>query len=350
MSTPVTAQAVFFGWEWMAAMAAFISVMASLILLMISRALNLPQLEQTAKTEMIFAASTVVLVSSVIAIIKIGEPLLLNLGMELYIATFRVSPEVMSHVYVSLLPPNNTLIDLAKLYMEPVVALSKAILRTLYIISIPVEALASIYMEVSMGEPTSGFGMVWIAERIKNTTNMLTFYMFVYYLIVHMLNFIKVYWYFLFTIGIVARSFPLTRGAGAYMMALAVGLYFVLPLAYILIAATVSMYINVEYLEWNEQNGGFVGILPTVPEEGLNTCGWGDYSKISDATMWLDAHAQELNTFWDIITPSILRYLGAVLCFVPLITFIIVISFVLSTTNLFGGMIPEIGRGLVKLI
>ena len=44
------------------------------------------------------------------------------------------------------------------------------------------------------------------------------------------------------------------------------------------------------------------------------------------------------------------RHLVSAICVFPLIALVILFTFVLNTTNLFGGNIPEIGRGLVKLI
>ena len=43
------------------------------------------------------------------------------------------------------------------------------------------------------------------------------------------------------------------------------------------------------------------------------------------------------------------KHLVYVICIFPLIAFTILLTFVLNTTNLFGGNIPEIGRGIVKL-
>ena len=82
-----------------------------------------------------------------------------------------------------------------------------------------VGAMTSVYMEIFMSEHASGFGLKWIEERIMNTTASLTFYMYVFYLIGHLFDFIKYYAGFFFSIGVALRAFPPTRGAGAYVMA-----------------------------------------------------------------------------------------------------------------------------------
>ncbi len=46
--------------------------------------------------------------------------------------------------------------------------------------------------------------------------------------------------YYFLPIGVILRGFPLTRAAGAFMMAVAVGAYFVLPLTYVFNAAAIE--------------------------------------------------------------------------------------------------------------
>jgi hypothetical protein len=336
-------QLVYLGWEALALTAAFIGVIGALLLYMLSRIFNLPQLEQQAKTELIFAASTVLMVASVVLLIDEGEPAIVDIAKKMYAATFGLE---LTDEDMLQLPESYTLIDITKLYMDPVVNCGKAMLKGLYGISIPVEAMASVYMEIFMSEHASGFGLKFISERIKNMTELITFYVFAYYLITHILNFIKHYWSLFFTIGVVCRAFPLTRGAGAYLMAISLGLYFVFPFAYILSGSVISMFVKSDY--YDAQNR--VCLVPAVVE-GTTLCQVGaDFTTVLDAKRELDARADELVTFWEVATPSILRHLTAVICVLPFVTMIITLSFILSSTNLFGGMVPEIGRGLIKLI
>lgn len=46
--------------------------------------------------------------------------------------------------------------------------------------------------------------------------------------------------YYFLPIGVILRGFPITRAAGAFMMAVAVGAYFVLPLTYVFNAAAIE--------------------------------------------------------------------------------------------------------------
>lgn len=332
------------GWEVLAGAAAFLGVLGALLLFMLSRMFNLPQLEQAAKSELIFAASTIVLVSSVMLLIKTGTPLVMDIGLKMYGATFGLDPQQISTLHLQ--APNDTLIDLTKLYLSPVVSCGEVMLRTLYVISIPVEAIASVYMEIFMSEHASGFGIKIVSERIKNTTEILTFYVFIYYLIVHILTFIKYYWSFFFTIGIVCRAFPLTRGAGAYIMAISLGLYFIFPFSYILVGSVISSFVKSDYYDASNM----VCLAPDIPTDIKSCTKKGDFAEVADASVWLEAHKEEMASFWEMFTPSILRHITSVICFIPFITLMITLSFILSSTSLFGGTIPEVGRGLVKLI
>jgi hypothetical protein len=138
------------------------------------------------------------------------------------------------------MPLPTTLIDWVKLSLETPSTCVNQFLNTLYLLSIPVETGASVYAEVYMSEAASGFAFKFLAERINNAVSSLTFFDFIYYFLIHTLNFIKNFAGFFFSVGVVLRSLPPTRGAGAYIMALSFGLYFIFPLSYLMIA-TVSL-------------------------------------------------------------------------------------------------------------
>ena len=89
-------------------------------------------------------------------------------------------------------------------------------MSVLYALAVPVDAMASVYMEIFMSEHASGFGVKWISERIVNATQSFSFYMYMFFLIGHTFDFIKYYAGFFFSIGVAMRAFPPTRGAGAW--------------------------------------------------------------------------------------------------------------------------------------
>ena len=345
---------MFVGWEQFAILAALISVFASTLLLMFSKAFQYSQFQQAAKVEIIYAASTVFLVLVIVGLITAGESTLVNIASNMFSSSFGIP---ISGVLTAPSGEQATLIDITKLYMQPSVKCSQSIINWLYVVSIPSEAIASVYMEIFMSEHASGFGFKVITERINNATQFLQFFIFVYYLIVHMLNFINHYALFFVGVGIVLRAFPPTRGAGAYIIALSLGLYFVYPLVYILGSSMTLPYIKPSFmqnsgtLEYEPGKGFISNTVCNTPDVGnLQFCSFSSAGKIFEIKSWMDLHKGVITTFLDSNLTSFFTHIVVTICFLPLVSMILVLTFVLSTTNLFGGNIPEIGRGLIKFL
>jgi hypothetical protein len=359
-----------FNWETLSVLAAGLSVLISISLIMFSRLFELRELEQTAKKEFVFAASTVFLVLFVISMLSFGDDILTKVGRLMYIDAISENcvsedPEVckkLDEIEVKS-ASEETLIDVMLLYMEAPALCTQKFLDVLYIISIPVEACASLFMEIFMSEHMSCFGFKFVAERITNTTQMMTFYMFAYFLLVHILNFVKFYAGYFFVLGVVLRAAPPTRGAGAYLMALSVGLYFVLPFSYILISTVSLIHSNTGFIQaegnadatslgdvQSEKSGlSYFCAKPALGNvEGLD-CGTESIEKQFEYRSWLKANEASIFSFMDDLH-DILLHIASVICVFPLVAMVIFFTFVLNTTNLFGGNIPEIGRGLVRLI
>jgi hypothetical protein len=364
-------QSFYADWYVIAIAAAAISVMGASILIMLSRLFNLRNLEQVAKAEFIFAASTVLIVMMVEGIIFVGEPLLADgtnsLARCMYLSSFQCDCITADGAAVGATFTNtNTLIDWVKLYLATPANCVQDFMSVLYTLSIPIEGFASVYMEIFMSEHASGFGVKWIAERITNAAQSLSFYMYAYYLIVHMLNFIKAYAGFFFSVGVALRAFPPTRGAGAYMMALSFGLYFIFPLAYITIATMSLEHAQAEMIVPGEYDPGgdivrscepdpdgsfnYICALPQVKLPEHYACGGATVGRMMEMGEQIQANSAELKDMLVFRINDFSRHLVSAICIFPLVAFVILLTFVLNTTNLFGGNIPEIGRGLVKLI
>lgn len=369
----------FANWETIAVTAAAFSVIGSIVMILVGRLFEMRNLEQMAKTELVYAASTILIVLMIIGIFHIAEPRLVRFAHSVYFSSLGVD----STTLVPLLPdgtPVATLIDYVKLYMAAPMRCVTDFMWTMYLLSIPVEALASVFMEIFMSEHASGFGFKWVAERITNTTQMLTFYSYIYYVLIHILNFVKHYGGFFFSIGVVLRAFPPTRGAGAYLMALAIGLYFIFPLTYILISAISLPHIQANFVTVDpsqvrsasldpseipglaspgidrpetsgSDQGFYVCSLPEVPTnmDDLGCSGEAAPTLMRMRSVFF-ANREVLESLLTLHLGELTRHLMASMCIFPLVSFVVLITFVLNTTNLFGGNIPEIGRGLIKLI
>ncbi len=349
-------------WRTISVAAAAISILGSAALIMLSRLFSLRNLEQVAKTEFVFATSTVLIVIMTIGLIGLAEPRLggpdVSLARSLYLLSFgfncadQSSPSYSAACQLSF-PEQNTLIDWMKLYMATPTKCVQRLMDVLYALEVPVAAMTSVYMEIFMSEHASGFGVKWIEERIMNATSSFSFYMYMFYLLVHMLNFIKYYAGFFFSIGVVLRAFPPTRGAGAYLMAMAFGLYFVFPLSYILIASLGLPHAQSNIVAFNASAAGGPGYacsLPEVPDITHLACGAEDAGRVMEFRDQILANREELGNMLTLRIGDFERNLIHSLCIFPMIAFVVLLTFVLNTTNLFGGNIPEIGRGLVKLI
>jgi len=340
-------------WETISLAAAAISVIGAAMMIMFSRLFGLRNLEQVAKAELTFAGSTVLIVIMVLTLVEVGEPMLASgsrsLARCLYLESFGIiceGPEDFGMPFAE-----NTLIDWMKLYMKTPADCVQRFMTLLYTLSIPVEAMASLYMEIFMSEHASGFGVKWIAERITNTTQSLSFYTYIYFLLGYIFDFIRYYAGFFFSIGVALRSFPPTRGAGAYLMAMSFGLYFVFPLAYITIA-TLSLphAASAIVVGGTGPSGAFeyTCVLPAPAE--VNGCEGPSVARAFELSDKINARRDDLQDLLDVRINDFTKHLVSAICIFPMVAFVILLTFVLNTTNLFGGNIPEIGRGLVKLI
>jgi hypothetical protein len=353
-------------WRNISVAAAAISVLGASALIMLSRLFGMRNLEQVAKAEFTFAASTVLIVIMAVGLIQLAEPALGGPGNSvartLYLLSFGIScgppppgpgPAPPPDPACSTVFPAETLIDWMKFYMATPTQCVQRFMDVLYALSIPIEAMATVYMEIFMSEHASGFGVKWIAERINNATQQFTFIMYMFYLMVHMLNFIKYYAGFFFSIGVAMRAFPPTRGAGAYLMAISFGLYFVFPLSYILVATFSMPHAQSNIIAFNATAAGgpaYACSLPEVPDMRFYACGAADVGRVFEWRDLILANQEELSTMLTVRIDDFGRNLLHSICLQPLIALVILFTFVLNTTNLFGGNIPEIGRGLVKLI
>ena len=353
-------------WSIIAFGAAITALIWAMFAYMIGRSFNIEPVARAAKIEMLYVFSTILMIILFIGLIDIISPGLFDLSVQLLKSTYSTSPEFVQALSANgfdindpnfqiFIPQtgclNRHVIDVAKMYLAPARACAESALDSLSIISVPVEALASIYVEIFMSEHASGYGFKILAERITNLVNSLGFYLFAYYLFVHIFNFIRVYGLFFLSVGIVLRSFPLTRGAGAYIIALSIGLYFILPFSYILSASIASTYTferSFLGVDLGASNNLVCGV-PQLPDESLACQATNPFTMINMKN-YVEEHQDEMWSITDLISGSIMPSIIVRVCLLPLVALTITFTFVLSSTNLFGGYIPEVGRGLIRLV
>jgi hypothetical protein len=342
-------------WKTISIGAAAIAVLGSVMLIMVSRLFSMRNLEQVAKTEFIYAVSTILIVVMVVGTINLIEPQLADPGNSLARDLFLLGyglPSTTPATFFSTVPSNEvTLIDWMKLYMNAPAQCVQEFMQVLYWLEVPVAAATSLYMEIFMSEQASGFGLKWVEERIMNAAQSLTFFIYINYLLGYVFDFVKYYAGFFFSIGVALRSFPPTRGAGAYLMAMSFGLYFVFPLSYILVATFGLPYAHSNIVQFDPNNvDATICALPEVPDITDLGCGATDPGRIQELPDRIRANSPTLTSMLQTSLDDFGKNLIHSICIFPMIAFVILLTFVLNTTNLFGGNIPEIGRGLVKLI
>lgn len=341
---------VIFTLDWLEILAAatLIPVFVAAIVLMMGRFFDSKQLEQAAKTELVFAGSTVVLVLALIILLPLADSILLDIAGALYYDISGASA-----------PASVTsLIDYTFMFMKPYTVCMQNLLNSLYYFSIYFEMSSTTYIEVFMSEVASGFVYKVITERILNVTNILTFYFYIYFLMFHVLSFLKYTAIYLFLpIGVILRAFPPFRGAGAYIIAFSIGIYFVFPMSYIMAVA-----VNYQYT-FDATGSSWLTGGKELENTILSSCkidadtnepppagSMFSSSNQKQSESWITRHLSQISGSLDQIQLDIMKKLTVNMCLVPLMAMVITISFVLSSTSLFGGNIPEVGRGLVKLI
>jgi hypothetical protein len=323
-------------WLELLATATIIPIFVAAIILMFGRFFDSKQLEQAAKTELVFAGSTVVLVLALIIILPIADSILLDVANSLYndvslaSGTPAFSPA-----------GSTTLIDYTFLFMKPYTDCMGTLLNALYYFSTFFEMSSTTYIEVFMSEVSSGFVYKIITERIINVTNILSFYYYIYFLMFNILSFMKLTAIYLFLpIGVILRAFPPFRGAGAYIIAFSIGIYFIFPMSYIMAVA-----VNYQYT----YSATFCAIDADTSEQPPAGSMFSP-SNQKESESWIKRHISQVSSSLDKIQLDIFKKLTISLCLVPLMAMVITLTFILSSTSLFGGNIPEVGRGLVKLI
>lgn len=231
-----------FPWELMAVIAVLVSFALSAISFMFSRLFSSKDLEKFAKSEFMFALSSAVLIAFLIFFIDV---------IAVKSTAFVVSLSSDRPILMPIVQANPSPFTVAEFYLNH----TSVCAQTKYIeaigLAIPVSALASVQWSgggnTSQGLPSSAQSTLRVLANNTLTRNIVTtangyltgiVYDLVYinYLIYvqkNLLIFAEQTMLLIFLpIGVVLRAFPMVRGTGNLMIALAIGMYFVYPMTY----------------------------------------------------------------------------------------------------------------------
>ncbi len=343
-------------WMLLSFLVVMLSASISAVMIMVSRLLSLPAVEQWAKAELVFSLSTAFLVLFLIITVQFIEPLLVELTNSMTILNFGATG------HIPALPTGDgiTLMDYSLAYMNSVFSCIKYMFKFLIKLNFPLEVAASFTVDVFMFDIVSGWVYKGPLQTVHILANYITFTLFIYYLFIHIMRFVQATALSIFVpLGILLRQFPPTRGAGAFVIAFSLGFYLIFPFSYILVTNVVPQTMACPMLP------DFEGL------ESMSTQGIANPNKAFDVLLWTDAHQSgfmgTISGVSSYLAGFNLDPLGAIpdaveftsgraagfsinLCCLPFLAMIITLSFILSTTNLFGANLPEIGRGFIKLI
>jgi len=183
-----------------------------------------------------------------------------------------------------------------------------------------------------------------IAEYVQSLLEYLFYGFFFIYMQLALLDFIKAYFVYGFTSGIALRAFPFTRSLGSFLIASALGLYFVYPFF-------LTLMLLMNYEDLNITPNQILNIAKNeYPGVYLNY-----YIERTLMHQQFYSGASAANT--PSIEPSTIKELGSIIRFLlltmilyPLVCFVITYTFIHQTAELMQANISDLGRGLVRLI
>jgi len=343
-------------WQIYSIILSVIGVAVSLMFYLLYKIFGEVSLLQTAKEEMSYAITTVLLVAIVLSMFGASGTLtqyLRESAQALYLDIQDASGAQTTNVNAE------TPVDLVmnEINTTKNTYLLSGMLDYVYYVGLVVYPLGTYTEDAFMSEVVSGAGWRPVTDVISNIFRMSAFYAWVYYIFLQILYFIKYFWGVLFTLGIALRGFRPTRGAGAYLIALSVGMFFVFPITYLLGTHTAVVFMH--RVDPTNQNFHIPSMFaptgtcgPEVNPTGINipppstSIGWAKTVKnIGNSKSFKD----KLSDLYDMITHWS-SFLYSMLCMMPMVSLVLTLTFILSTTELFGGNIPEVSRGLIRLV
>ena len=188
-------------------------------------------------------------------------------------------------------------------------------------------------------------GISMAQSTLKDSIFGYLFYGFLFtYMQLALLDLIKVFFFFMFPVGVFFRAFPLTNSLGSAMIAMSVGIYFIYPTVLSLLLIT-----NYENLDLDEQD-----IISMVKSE--------EPSEFLDFYIKTKINYEEINqplsktSFAKTITNSadlVINFVNRILLnmfLFPMVAFTLTYSFIHAFAGFMQANVSELGRGLIRLI
>jgi len=325
------------GWLWLAVPVALLSIFVPVLLSFVARFFGMQQLSMWVKAEYAQAMVSFLIIAFVVAMQTAG----CSVAGEVALTVAGSSANV--HLVGAtgggaIADPN----QIAKAYILLVADCVDWVWKFSYALNWLPEIVASMSLDVRGAEAISGglafTGIVTLLHYIANSMVYVAIFHFVEY---HLLSLAQYTMLPIFLpLGLLLRSFPLTRGAGGLVTAFALGFAFVFPMSFVLIVAMMPH----TYLICNEVQ---VEALNN-PFSQMDQCSNNVGSQIGMLSQ-LKGNADLLESGSSLLQKTLgLLYLQSVVY--PMVALVITFTFIRQTGSLFGADLAEIGRGLIKLI
>jgi len=329
-------------WVMIAFLAALISLLAASLVLGMGYVLNLQNVKHIGRAELMQAVASLILVALLFGAAWVEEPLVQMLESRTQViagSIFRPGQNLAVNPF-----------DVSYAFLMKLIACSEKNYRGIYSASISSEFLAATTMSVSTYIPFLKTALAedifrlipGISERVAENEYMADEYtqlLIFLYGQMALFKFIETSMFSIFLpIGILLRAFPPTRGAGAVLIALAIGFYMVFPLTYTVLASSTSTIPGCGAM--SVQMTGVTKIQKACPASPSSAIGM-----IEQATEGLDTGSAAMTSIKSSATD--IRYYAFLYLIIALGVALI---FVRSVSPILGADISEIGRSMIRMV
>ncbi len=324
---------IFYDWRAINILALLVTFFFTTVVYMLSLGLNLPNVKRWAKAEYAQVLAGFLLVFSIIGILTIGW----EVSKDVAGNTFYIITSGSDH---PINPGPASPFDIGKAYLGTVLKCERAAYRAIYLIMSFAKPFESIGMDAAGSEAVgvAGGAVSVFVSLGSYVANRITWIAIFHYLLWHMFDLFEATMLTMFLpAGLILRSFPISRGLGGLLIAIAIGCYFIFPMSFI---AAVAM------------QGDTSAYCTAIPADEVISA---ETVCPDDMTSFF-IHGQEfirnVPKFTSLVTAMgqniAALYMQAM--FYTLVALIITFTFIRSTASLFAADLQELGRGLLKLI
>ena len=312
------------GWEPVALTAVLIAFLIVAIAYMLGRAFEVKELKQWAKSEFYQAAASAILVVGLIALVDLmmGQAggIVANIANQQGWGVGRTgNPFEVAHAIL-----DKTIECARNLYM------------TLFGINMLVEPVEKTAFEVGGIDTQTFWALTPFVQLAHYFCTRLSFALVAAYAQRHFLYFIEQTMFTIFLpLGVILRAIPYSRGAGAFLVALSIGLYIVYPVAMTILVGSWGPTIS------------SCALQPAQTVEVDDNCAV-DIASIGKTTYEAQRNIPWYMKWYEHVKSNFVIMFW--LIWVPIVSAIIVFTFVRTMSSYLGADIGEIGQGIIKLI